>query len=81
MGTVKYHGDIVPPPLTSNGKPFHDLDKAQYCAYIIPMRFVWNQEKNRTNYAKHGVSFEVACKVFDDPLVTFLFDRVVDEEG
>ena len=44
------------------------------------MRFVWNQEKNRANYAKHGVSFEVACKVFDDPLVTFLFDRVVDEE-
>ena len=56
------------------------LDKAQFCAYICDMKFEWDQGKNLANYAKHGVSFELACKVFDDPLVTLLFDRVVDEE-
>jgi uncharacterized DUF497 family protein len=44
------------------------------------MKFNWDEDKNRTNYAKHGVSFEIACKVFDDPLVTYLFDRIVDGE-
>ncbi|MDR0311043.1 MAG: BrnT family toxin [Acidobacteriota bacterium] len=44
------------------------------------MIFKWDQEKNQLNYAKHGLSFEVACKVFDDPLVIFLFDRIVDGE-
>jgi uncharacterized DUF497 family protein len=44
------------------------------------MKFEWNQEKNRLNYTKHGLSFEVACKIFDDPLATFIFDRIVDEE-
>jgi len=32
-------------------------------------RFVWNLEKASANLAKHGVSFEVACQVFFDPLV------------
>ena len=44
------------------------------------MKFEWDKDKNRANYAKHGVSFEIACKVFDDPLVAYLFDRIVDGE-
>ena len=44
------------------------------------MKFEWDEDKNRANYAKHGVSFEIACKVFDDPLVVYLFDRIVDGE-
>ena len=44
------------------------------------MKFEWNEDKSRANYAKHGISFEVACKVFDDPLVAYLFDRIVDGE-
>ena len=44
------------------------------------MKFEWDEDKNRVNYAKHGVSFEIACKVFDDPLVAYLFDRIVDGE-
>ncbi len=44
------------------------------------MKFEWDEAKNRVNYAKHGVSFEVASKIFDDPLVTYLFDRFVDGE-
>jgi uncharacterized DUF497 family protein len=32
------------------------------------MRFTWDERKNRANKAKHGVSFEVAQRVLDDPL-------------
>lgn len=31
------------------------------------MTFEWDERKNRTNRAKHGVSFEAATLVFDDP--------------
>jgi len=44
------------------------------------MKFEWDEDKNQANYAKHGLSFEIACKVFDDPLVVYLFDRIVDGE-
>ncbi|MGN6489423.1 MAG: BrnT family toxin [Devosia sp.] len=33
------------------------------------MQYVWDEEKNRTNRAKHGIRFEVATKVFDDPYI------------
>ena len=29
--------------------------------------FDWDEDKNQTNIEKHGVSFENAVKVFDDP--------------
>lgn len=32
------------------------------------MKFEWDEEKNRMNLQKHGVSFEEAKEVFDDPL-------------
>jgi hypothetical protein len=32
------------------------------------MRFAWDEAKNRSNKAKHGVSFDLAKLVFDDPL-------------
>ena len=32
------------------------------------MKFEWNDEKNLTNQEKHGVSFEEAREVFEDPL-------------
>ncbi|MBR4605403.1 MAG: BrnT family toxin [Lachnospiraceae bacterium] len=44
------------------------------------MKFEWDENKNRINYAKHGVSFEVASKVFNDPLAAYIFDRIVDGE-
>jgi uncharacterized DUF497 family protein len=28
----------------------------------------WDQKKNAADYAKHGIRFEVASQVFDDPL-------------
>ncbi len=34
------------------------------------MRFEWDENKNRENGKKHGVSFEIAMEVFDDPFWT-----------
>lgn len=31
------------------------------------MRFVWDPRKNNVNESKHGISFEDAITVFDDP--------------
>ena len=44
------------------------------------MRFDWDPEKARSNLAKHGVSFQLAEKVFDDPLSIATLDRHVDGE-
>lgn len=44
------------------------------------MRFEWAEEKNRSNLAKHKVSFETALSVFDDPFALSIQDRVVDVE-
>ncbi len=43
------------------------------------MVFDWDEEKNRTNRAKHKVSFEAATLVFGDPHAVGVPDRV--EEG
>lgn len=32
------------------------------------MKFEWDENKNRLNQTKHGVSFEEAKEVFNDPL-------------
>ena len=37
------------------------------------IRFVWDEEKNQSNLTKHGIGFETAKLVFDDPFcVTFV---------
>jgi hypothetical protein len=33
-------------------------------AYIAPVRFTWDEAKNRANHRKHGVSFEDARRLF-----------------
>jgi uncharacterized protein len=38
------------------------------------MEFEWNDEKAAANLAKHGVSFEEAETVFDDPLYIDFYD-------
>jgi hypothetical protein len=35
----------------------------------LGQRFVWDSEKAFVNTRKHGVSFELACQVFFDPLI------------
>jgi len=44
------------------------------------MRFVWNEEKSRSNRAKHKVSFETAVLVFEDPYALSIPDRSVEGE-
>lgn len=43
------------------------------------MLYQWDEEKNRINTAKHGVRFEQATKVFDDPF--FVDHREGVEDG
>lgn len=44
------------------------------------MRFEWDPEKARSNLIKHGISFDAAVKVFDDPSRFSEIDWVVDGE-
>ena len=39
------------------------------------MRFEWNEHKDRRNRVRHGVSFETARLVFDDPRAISIQDR------
>ena len=44
------------------------------------MQFAWDPEKARSNRVKHRVSFDLAQKVFEDPLHIVVLDRVSDGE-
>jgi len=44
------------------------------------MRFEWDEAKNRRNMTKHGLSFETAQLVFEDPNLLSLLDRVIEGE-
>lgn len=40
------------------------------------MHFAWNESKNKLNKQKHGISFELAKKVFEDPhLLSWVDER------
>jgi uncharacterized protein len=45
------------------------------------IRFEWDPIKARTNHRKHGISFEEAVNVFDDPYALFEQDRIDNETG
>ena len=44
------------------------------------MRFNWDENKAVSNRSKHGVSFEEAKTVFDDPLYVDFYDPAHSEE-
>ena len=44
------------------------------------MTFEWDENKNRINKKKHGVSFEMAARVFLDPNVIVVSDPEIFEE-
>jgi uncharacterized DUF497 family protein len=44
------------------------------------MRIVWDEAKNRRNFKKHGVRFERAKLVFDDPAQLSELDPCETEE-
>ena len=43
---------------------------------MINIRFEWDEAKNRSNQRKHGVSFEIATRVFADPFALTEQDRI-----
>lgn len=40
----------------------------------------WDDRKSATNYRKHGIRFEEAALVFDDPLAVSEQDRIENGE-
>jgi uncharacterized DUF497 family protein len=46
----------------------------------MAVEFTWDERKDRVNQRKHGISFETAVLVFDDPNHVTVLDREVDGE-
>ena len=44
------------------------------------MRWAWDPAKNRTNLRSHGINFEAAVYVFDDPLAATREDPYPHEQ-
>ena len=44
------------------------------------IRFEWDEAKNRSNKKKHGIDFETAQLIFDDPHCISFVERVSDGE-
>ncbi len=45
------------------------------------MRFEWDAAKSRINQRKHhGLDFETAARVFNDPSIVLIEDRIVEGE-
>lgn len=44
------------------------------------LRFEWDEDKNKTNRKKHGIWFEEATSVFDDPMGRLFLDEQHSEE-
>ncbi len=44
------------------------------------IRFEWDEAKNLANQRKHKIRFEMASRVFQDPLFVSVKDRIVDGE-
>ena len=44
------------------------------------MRIEWDRAKNEINRTKHGIDFETAQLVFDDPCCVTFVERVTDGE-
>ena len=40
------------------------------------MKFEWDETKNKANIRKHGVSFEIAKRIFEGPVLTWLDNRM-----
>jgi uncharacterized DUF497 family protein len=42
---------------------------------VFKNRYIWHNEKNELNKTKHGIGFEEAAGVFDDPFSYEVFDE------
>lgn len=48
--------------------------------YIHVVSFEWDEKKNQSNLAKHGIDFETAQLIFDDPNCVTFIERTKDGE-
>ena len=54
---------------------------AECYTICITMRFEWDSKRNRINQTRHnGLDFETAARVFDDPHVVLMQDRIIEGE-
>ncbi len=44
------------------------------------LEFEWDENKNAINIQKHGISFQLAKKVFDDPYYIELYDDIHSDD-
>jgi uncharacterized DUF497 family protein len=44
------------------------------------LRFEWDEDKARRNLAKHGIAFDLAKRVWDDPMHVIIPDRIDENE-
>jgi uncharacterized DUF497 family protein len=44
------------------------------------MKFEWDEKKNKQNFKKHGITFEMARLVFGDPHLVGRVERIRDDE-
>ena len=70
---------LAPIPLHSAGLPFGGVDfGGGIKSYLfMPLGFEWDDNKARSNQAKHGVRFEEAATVFGDPLSLTILTRLI----
>ena len=47
---------------------------------MASLRFEWDEAKNLANQRKHGIRFEQAIEVFDDPLYVQALERIENGE-
>jgi hypothetical protein len=45
---------------------------------MMEMRFEWDERKNLANQRKHGIDFQTACLVFDDPFALRGCEKIQD---
>ena len=50
------------------------IDKPETNNYNVCTQYQWDEEKDRSNQEKHGVSFEEAASVFEDEYALLLLD-------
>ena len=47
---------------------------------INKIAFEWDSNKAEINLRKHGVSFETASEVFEDPFLQVIDEQIIDNE-
>jgi hypothetical protein len=48
-----------------------------YSYTVYTVIFEWDERKDRANIAKHGIAFQLAARVFDDPFRLDDLNRVL----